>query len=103
MDSVNQDHDSSILDMKNRIETAHRSETTSRGLRSRSCSGAGGFALFGDNVGKIQSPRFDKNIYGKKKYFFHLRFNTGLTHNGSYLQMALTLGVINRVPSAHLG
>ena len=69
MDSVNQDHDSTILDMKSKIETAHRSETTNRGLRSRSCAGAGGFALFGDNVGKIQSPRFDINTYGKKNYY----------------------------------
>ena len=30
------------------------------------------------------------------------RFNTGLTHQGEYLQMALTIGVANRIPSAHL-
>ena len=87
VDNVNKDYDLKIVDMKNKIEMLHISETTNRGLRSRASDGVGGFALFGDNVGKIVNPRF----------------NTGLTNKGEYLQMALTLGIINRVPSAHLG
>ena len=31
-----------------------------------------------------------------------LRHNTGLMNKGYYLQMAITLGVVNRIPSAHL-
>ena len=86
IDNVNKDYDHKISDMKNKIETLYSSETTNRGLRAKGCSGIGGFALFGDNVGKIVNPRF----------------NTGLTNKGDYIQMALTLGIINRVPSAHL-
>ena len=87
VDNVNKDHDYEIREMKNKIEALYNKETTNRNIKAVSSGGAGGFALFGDNVGKIINPRF----------------NTGLTHKGDYLQMALTLGVINRIPSAHLG
>ena len=57
VDSVNEGFDLRILDMKNRIETMHRTETTRRGLKAKASAGAAGFALFGDNVGKIIQPR----------------------------------------------
>ena len=57
VDSVNEGFDWRILDMKNRIETMHRTENTRRGLKAKASAGAAGFALFGDNVGKIIQPR----------------------------------------------
>ena len=37
-----------------------------------------------------------------KRLTLNSRFNTGLTNKGEYIQMALTIGVNNRIPSAHL-
>ena len=51
------DHDWKIVKMKKEIETIHLDETTNRGLRAKATAGVGGFALFGDNVGKIINPR----------------------------------------------
>ena len=44
--------------MKEETEKMHREETTLRGLRARASAGIGGFAFFGDNVGKIVNPRY---------------------------------------------
>ena len=43
--------------MKKKVEDMHRSETTNRGLRAKASAGVQGYALFGDNVGKIVNPR----------------------------------------------
>ena len=43
--------------MKQDIEKIYSEECTMRGLRARASSGVSGFALFGDNVGKIVNPR----------------------------------------------
>ena len=58
VDAVNEDYDWRILDMKDKIETMHKTETTRRGLKARASAGVAGFALFGDNVGKIIQPRW---------------------------------------------
>jgi hypothetical protein len=57
VDNVNKDHDWKVVKMRNDIQDIHSNETTNRGLRSKAASGVGGFALFGDNVGKIINPR----------------------------------------------
>ena len=43
--------------MKKEIEEMHKKEKTNRGLRARASAGGSGFALFGDNVGKVINPR----------------------------------------------
>jgi hypothetical protein len=58
LDKVNKDHDWKIQKMKEETEKMHREETTLRGLRARASAGIGGFAFFGDNVGKIVNPRY---------------------------------------------
>ena len=57
MDKINLEHDARILKMKLDVEKMYRDESTMRGLRARANSGVSGFALFGDNVGKIVNPR----------------------------------------------
>ena len=80
---MNEDHAKEIVKMKMKIENAYNVGLTNRQMKASEC---GGYSLFSDNVGKGIQPRF----------------NTGLSHKGSYLQMALTIGALNRVPSAHL-
>ena len=58
LDNVNKEHDWQILDMKKKTEEMHITETTRRGLKARASAGVPGFALFGDNVGKIVNPRW---------------------------------------------
>jgi hypothetical protein len=55
---VNKEHDWRIADMKNKVEALHNNETTRRGLKAGASAGVNGFALFGDNVGKIINPRY---------------------------------------------
>ena len=57
LDRVNKEHDLKIVEMKNKVETMHSTETTNRGLKSKAFAGGSGFSLFGDNVGKIINPR----------------------------------------------
>ena len=57
LDNVNKDHGLKILKMKNDVEALHGNETTRRGMRAKANAGVSGYALFGDNVGKIINPR----------------------------------------------
>ena len=57
LDNVNKDHALKIVEMKGAVEALHAKETTRRGMRAKANAGVGGFALFGDNVGKIVNPR----------------------------------------------
>jgi len=86
VDQVNEDHAWEILEMKEEVESMLSTSKTNREKRARAAAGAFGFSMFGDNVGKVVVPRH----------------NTGLANKGQYLMMAITLGAVNRIPTAHL-
>ena len=57
MDRVNESHDSLVVDMKAKVETMLSSCKTEREKASCARAGAAGCSFFGDNVGKVISPR----------------------------------------------
>ena len=57
MDKINEAHACEIEDMKQNVETMLRTSHTNREKRARASSGAAGFSMFGDNVGKVINPR----------------------------------------------
>ena len=44
--------------MKKNVEEMLSGSLTKREMKSKAKLGAGGFALFGDNVGKVINPRY---------------------------------------------
>ena len=58
IDRVNEDFNKKILDMKVNVEEMVSGSLTKREMKSKSKLGAGGFSLFGDNVGKVINPRY---------------------------------------------
>ena len=50
IDRVNEDFNKRILDMKENVEEMLSGSLTKREMKSKAKLGAGGFALFGDNV-----------------------------------------------------
>ena len=57
VDKINEAHAWEIEDMKQSVETMLRTSNTNREKRALATSGAFGFSMFGDNVGKVINPR----------------------------------------------
>ena len=57
VDKINEAHACEIEDMKERVESMLRTSNTNREKKARASSGASGFSMFGDNVGKVINPR----------------------------------------------
>ena len=56
---MNQDFAQTILVAKEKVENLYRTcQITEKGLKVSGNTGANGFCLFSDNVGKVMDPRY---------------------------------------------
>ena len=63
LDRVNKDFARIIVEEKEKVENMYNTcQITERGSRPSSNTGASGYGLFSDNVGKVINPRYLKHM-----------------------------------------